>query len=175
MGEESELALNQKVYQLEAANAALAEAGECWRLLRELIQHEGDSIKVMCHNPDGRPDYAIDCCGKWTRYDVLRFEGNTRRMCLEKAAVERRMCLEVERRMCLEIDRMAEKRAAEKLAELRRVVAALVKTCSNVQAYMDLTTRDAQAAYEAWQAAIAWADGVVSAAAQAGASRRKQA
>lgn len=41
--------------------------------LEFLRAHEGDSVTLLCDNPDGPPDYAIECCGDWTGWAERRF------------------------------------------------------------------------------------------------------
>jgi hypothetical protein len=38
-----------------------------------LRSSEGDSVTLLCDNPDGPPDHAIECCGEWTGWSARRF------------------------------------------------------------------------------------------------------
>lgn len=66
---------------LEALEAALAStdmagAGE-WALIQRLRDEEADSVTILCDNPDGPPNAAVECCGLWTGFAERRFEGDT--------------------------------------------------------------------------------------------------
>ncbi len=73
--------------------------------LEILRSEEGDSVTVLCDNPDG-PN-AIDCCGDWTGYEDKRFEGVSTLDALNraveayKAAGRARHAAEVEERALL--------------------------------------------------------------------------
>jgi hypothetical protein len=57
------------------------------RYINHLRGHEGDSVTILCDNPDfnGQPNCAILCNGEWTDYDDLRFAGETVLQCLARA------------------------------------------------------------------------------------------
>lgn len=46
-------------------------------LLNRLRADEGDSITLLCDNPEGPPNNAVECCGAWTDWTDRRFEGET--------------------------------------------------------------------------------------------------
>jgi hypothetical protein len=50
---------------------------------------EGDSVTILCDNPEGPPNNAVECCGAWTEWNDLRFDGETLLGAL-KAAVSAR-------------------------------------------------------------------------------------
>lgn len=58
-----------------------------WRLIEALSQEEGDSVTILCPNPDfnNLPDYTIECNGSFTEYKDQRFSGNSYLECLQKA------------------------------------------------------------------------------------------
>lgn len=56
-----------------------------WGMIEALAEDEGDSVQVLCPNPDGPPNYAIEVQGEWTNWNCERFEGNTRLECLSNA------------------------------------------------------------------------------------------
>ena len=45
--------------------------------LEFLRAHEGDSVTLLCDNPDGTPDHAIECCGDWTGWAERRFSSDS--------------------------------------------------------------------------------------------------
>ena len=47
----------------------------------------GDSVTILCDNPDGPPNNAVDCNGGWTDYKDRRFEGGTLIEALGAAAI----------------------------------------------------------------------------------------
>jgi len=59
------------------------------RFINDLRGHEGDSVTILCNNPDfnGQPNCAILCNGEWTDYDDLRFKGDTVLQCLARASI----------------------------------------------------------------------------------------
>ncbi len=38
---------------------------------------EGDSVNILCDNPEGPPNNAVECCGAWTDWEDQRFTGET--------------------------------------------------------------------------------------------------
>lgn len=52
---------------------------EAWNLVERLRASEGNSVSLVCDNPDfnGQPNNAIDCCGDWTGWEDKRFTGET--------------------------------------------------------------------------------------------------
>jgi hypothetical protein len=52
---------------------------EAWNLVESLRAPEGQSVALVCDNPDfnGQPNCAVDCCGDWTGWDERRFAGDT--------------------------------------------------------------------------------------------------
>lgn len=68
---------------------------EMERLLAEmscihaLRADEGDSVTILCDNPEGPPNNAVECCGAWTEWNDLRFDGETLLDALRAASVAR--------------------------------------------------------------------------------------
>lgn len=50
---------------------------EEWRMVQRLRDEEADSVTILCDNPDGPPNNAVECCGFWTGFAERRFEGAT--------------------------------------------------------------------------------------------------
>jgi len=46
-------------------------------MISALRVDEGDSITLLCDNPEGPPNNAVECCGEWTGWQARRFEGET--------------------------------------------------------------------------------------------------
>jgi len=67
------------------------EAFEVLSLIDTLRQHEGDSVTILCDNPEFHgPNNIIVCNGEWTDWKDVRFSGKSVLECLQKAAIERR-------------------------------------------------------------------------------------
>jgi hypothetical protein len=68
---------------------------EMERLLAEmscihaLRADEGDSVTILCDNPEGPPNNAVECCGFWTEWNDLRFGGETLLAALQAAVADR--------------------------------------------------------------------------------------
>ncbi len=68
---------------------------EMERLLAEmscihaLRTDEGDSVTILCDNPEGQPNNAVECCGAWTEWNDLRFDGETLLGALRSACAAR--------------------------------------------------------------------------------------
>lgn len=60
------------------------QAIESWRMVELLRSQEGDSVEILCDNPDGLN--AVVCCGGWTDFNEARFEGVSTFAALEAAA-----------------------------------------------------------------------------------------
>lgn len=58
-----------------------------WRLVEALRAEEGDSVTILCDNPDfnGQPNNAIEVCGAWTNWKEVRYDGDTLNDALLKA------------------------------------------------------------------------------------------
>lgn len=59
-----------------------------WELIQKLREGEGDSVTILCENPDPEKPgdaQAIECCGGWTMFNTWRFKGPTVLACLESA------------------------------------------------------------------------------------------
>jgi hypothetical protein len=69
-----------------------AEAIEIWRLIEHLTDGEGDTVNVLCPNPDfnGQPNYAIECNGYWTNWEDRRFAADRQVECFRLAFAEMR-------------------------------------------------------------------------------------
>jgi len=59
----------------------------------ELRKDEGDSVTILCDNPDGPPNNAVEVCGFWTDFQIMRYEGESLIEALT-AAVEARRAVE---------------------------------------------------------------------------------
>lgn len=68
------------------------DALEIWRLIEVLTDGEGDTVTVLCPNPDfnGQPNYAIECNGYWTDWQDRRFADDSQIECFRKAVHELR-------------------------------------------------------------------------------------
>lgn len=64
-----------------------AEAIEIWRCIEILTDGEGDTVIVLCANPDfnGQPNYAIECNGFWTDWQDRRFADDRQVECFRLA------------------------------------------------------------------------------------------
>jgi hypothetical protein len=61
------------------------EHGHEWAAINRLRDEEADSVTVLCDNPEGPPNNAVECCGFWTGFADRRFEGSTIREALTAA------------------------------------------------------------------------------------------
>ncbi|MCI1143182.1 hypothetical protein MOP88_14125 [Sphingomonas sp. WKB10] len=72
---------NTMVELMDALRKALASTdmagAEEWALIQRLRDEEADSVTILCDNPDGPPNAAVECCGFWTGFAERRFEGDT--------------------------------------------------------------------------------------------------
>lgn len=68
-------------------------ATEIVRLIEELRKDEGDSVTILCDNPDfnGQPNSAVICNGDWTSYEDRRFAADTILDALCTAVTERKL------------------------------------------------------------------------------------
>lgn len=67
------------------------------RIIEVLRAEEGDSVEILCDNPDPRTPQeanAIVCHGAWTDYKPLRFHAASLYGCLRKAFEARRSVVE---------------------------------------------------------------------------------
>ena len=66
------------------------EAIEIWRAIEIMTDGEGNSVNVLCPNPDfnGQPAYAIECCGDWTGWADKRFASDSQVECFRIALRE---------------------------------------------------------------------------------------
>ena len=64
-----------------------SEAVEIWRAIETLTDGEGNSVNVLCPNPDfnGQPNYAIECIGDWTNWQERRFADDSQVECFRLA------------------------------------------------------------------------------------------
>lgn len=60
------------------------------KLIDELRAGEGSSVTILCENPDGPPNHAVEACGDWTGWKDLRFGADTLLAALMLAAEARR-------------------------------------------------------------------------------------
>lgn len=56
--------------------------------LEFLRAYEGDSVTLLCDNPDGPPDRAIECNGEWTGWQDRRFSSRNNLRSLESLVHE---------------------------------------------------------------------------------------
>jgi hypothetical protein len=61
-------------------------------LIDFLRDEEGDSVTVLCDNPEGPPNNAVVCNGRWTEWKDKRFKGDTLADALSAAWLE---CMQV--------------------------------------------------------------------------------
>lgn len=52
-------------------------ASLCMMRINDLRKNEGASVNVLCDNPDGTQNNAIEVCDEWTGWVPRRFEGGT--------------------------------------------------------------------------------------------------
>lgn len=50
---------------------------ELGALIEPLRADEASAVTLICDNPDGPPNNAVECWGEWTNYDIKRFTGDT--------------------------------------------------------------------------------------------------
>lgn len=65
---------------------------ECWELCEKLRAGDGDTVELLCDNPEpslGGPPNAIECSGLWTDFENRRFEGGTILDVLKLAVAEK--------------------------------------------------------------------------------------
>jgi hypothetical protein len=53
--------------------------------IEKLREHEGDSVTLLCDNPEGPPNNAIVLCGAWSDWKDMRVEGETLLGALQEA------------------------------------------------------------------------------------------
>ena len=72
-----------------------AEAVEIWRIIEVLTDEEGDTVNVLCPNPDfnGQPGYAIECNGSWTNWEDRRFADDNQVECFRIALAAYRLAV----------------------------------------------------------------------------------
>lgn len=60
-------------------------------MLTALRREEGDSITLLCDNPDfnGLPNNAVECCGAWTDWKDRRFTGDSLLLAVRAAYLAR--------------------------------------------------------------------------------------
>lgn len=75
-----------------AGRASADEELKPLRLIHELRADEGDSVTILCDNPNPGPSKsnAVECCGCWTDWKDRRFEGDSITEALKAAAEARR-------------------------------------------------------------------------------------
>lgn len=50
---------------------------ELGALIEPLRAEEASAVTLICDNPDGNPNNAVECWGDWTGWNILRFTGET--------------------------------------------------------------------------------------------------
>jgi hypothetical protein len=53
----------------------VAQLVDLMKMIDRLRDGEGDAVAILCDNPDGSPNNAVECCGAWTEWEDRRFEG----------------------------------------------------------------------------------------------------
>lgn len=91
----------QAVIDIVIAALPVSQAGqpvawrevEMMRLIHLLRTDEGDSVTLICDNPDfnGQPNCAVICNGYWTEWNDRRFAADTLLDALSMAATEKQM------------------------------------------------------------------------------------
>lgn len=73
------------------ADDAWLRSVETVNLIEVLRAAEGDSVTILCDNPDfnGQANCAVECNGAWTGFQDRRFSGDTIMDCLRGASVAR--------------------------------------------------------------------------------------
>lgn len=61
-------------------------------MINALRRDEGDSVTLLCDNPEGPPNNAIECNGGWTDWTDRRFVGETLRAAILAAYKARQEC-----------------------------------------------------------------------------------
>lgn len=56
-----------------------------FNLILDLRSEEGDSVTILCDNPEGSPNCAVEVCTWWTYYQDKRFTWDTLTAALEAA------------------------------------------------------------------------------------------
>lgn len=56
-------------------------------MINDLRADEGDSVEILCDNPEGPPNNAVRVSAGWTNYEFERFEGNTLEAALTAACL----------------------------------------------------------------------------------------
>jgi hypothetical protein len=84
---------NAAADMLEAAVTPGERGAEIVRLIDVLRSDEGDSVMILCDNPDfnGQPNCAIVCNGDWTGWVDKRFAADTILDALSMAMVEKNL------------------------------------------------------------------------------------
>jgi len=59
--------------------------GAIWAMIEALRADEGNTVTILCDNPEGTPNSAVECCGDWTDWQQRRFTGDTVFRALEAA------------------------------------------------------------------------------------------
>jgi len=72
-------AYNRRLNDLLEANNRYLQDGRNWRIVEKLRASEGNSVEVLCDNPDfnGQPNSAVVCSGDWTDWQPARFTGDS--------------------------------------------------------------------------------------------------
>lgn len=73
-------------------NYDTATTFEIVKAIEFLRREEGDSVTILCDNPDfnGQPNNYIECCCDWTDWQLLTFSGNTLPEALQAAVMFKR-------------------------------------------------------------------------------------
>lgn len=61
-------------------------------MIEKLVADEGNSVTILCPNPEGDPNRAIVCNGDWTGWSDVRFGGKTLLDCLTSATAAFEEC-----------------------------------------------------------------------------------
>lgn len=70
---------NKRVTELLEANNRYLQQARNWRIVEQLRAAEGNSVRIICDNPDfnSQPNCIVWCCGDWTDWHDEQFAGAT--------------------------------------------------------------------------------------------------
>jgi hypothetical protein len=71
---------------LTTPSGNLTERLQVLRLIDQLRADEGNAITILCDNPEGPPNNAVEVVADWTGWEERRFDGATLLEALQAAA-----------------------------------------------------------------------------------------
>ncbi|MER9768992.1 hypothetical protein NKJ09_23340 [Mesorhizobium sp. M0189] len=79
VGAAMEAGNKRRVQDLLEANNRYQQAGRNWAMLERFREGEGNSVTLVCDNPDfnGQPNTKIIVCADWTGFEERVFTGDT--------------------------------------------------------------------------------------------------